>query len=634
MKCVGKFILFFIIASIPLNCYQKLNEKYHNLSYVDLSDTNWDISTPINLSSGWEFYWNQLLDPINFLAYHSLDDVPIVEFRPWTNLNIAKQKFPAKGFATYRKKIKVQKNLEIKQFSIYFHHLFSASKVYVNGVLMQENGRVSSLLSYIVPDRANSTIEFLTDKQELDIVLQIANQDFYQGGPRGEFLIASPSQMQLYKSKSIIVEIFVFGLIFGSALYHLSFYFINRIQRAFFYFAIVCITFLIRIPFLNSKLHSYFIPIRSFEFQSIWLHYVNILTFVFSVLFLSELFKTKQYKKVNNFFYVGAVLALFTPFIPKTFQYYLNFFYLVLYLISFLAFSFFLLYKHKKEAQGLYSMAMALFSLTLFCILAISLNYYGIQGGLYLIIGYLFYVIFQTISLSKFFAYAIESRANIEMALHEESLYALSKQRTEMQLMVHDQLGANLTDLKVYLERKMTSINESAKLNFALDHIYNKVVSIIQSLRNQLLYIEDQNLIFENFVTGLHLTFLRRYSDVGREFEFLPSNDFLNYFNEIKVIGRNQSYFLNIFYMLYEVCTNDIKYGSGESVWTLDYVNGSFFIDQRNSLNLPMQNQKSHLELKSIKQRLSQLNGNLEVQILDESYQLKIQFPAGPKFFS
>ncbi|TGM73999.1 signaling protein [Leptospira mtsangambouensis] len=628
MKCIGKIFLFLIITTIPINCYQKLNEKFQDDVYIDLSDTNWENSLPINVSSAWEFYWNQLLDPTFFLANHPLGDAPIVEFRPWTNLTFSDRKFPAKGYATYHKKIKVQKSFKVKQFSIHFMHLFSSSKVYINGELIQEKGKVSSQFSEIIPDRTNSTIEFLTNQLELDIVIQIANHDFYQGGPRGEFLIASPSQMYLYKSKNLIVDIFIFGLIFGSALYHLSFYFINRNQRAFLYFSIVCITFLIRIPFLNSKSHGYFIQMRSFEFQSIWLHYVNILTFVFSILFLSELFKSKQYKYIENFFYVGAILALFTPIVPKAFQYYLNFVYLVVYLIMFLTFSFFLLYKHKKEAQGLYSMAIALFSLALFCILAISVNYYGIQGGLYLMIGYLFYVIFQTVSLSKFFAYATESRANIEMALHEESLHALSKQRAEMQLMVHDQLGANLTDLKVYLERKLASLNESVKYTFDLDHIYNRVVSIIQSLRNQLLYIEDQNLIFENFVTGLHLTLLRRYSDVGREFEFLASNDFLNYFNEIKIIGKNQSYFLNIFYMLYEVCTNDIKYGRGESVWRLDYVNSSFYINQRNLLNFPIEKQKSNLELKSIKQRLAQLNGTLEVQILDESYQLKIQFPA------
>lgn len=627
MNCIEKCCLFLVLFTIPINCYQKLEGINQNNSYIDLSDTNWENSLPINLSSGWEFYWNQLLDPKDFPVSYPLGDTQIVEFRPWTNLTFSEQKFPSKGFATYRKKIKIQKSFKVKQFSIYFMHLFSASKVYINGELIQEKGKVSTIFADIIPDRTNSTIEFQTDQLELDIVLQIANQDFYQGGPRGEFLIASPSQIHLYKSKNLIVEIFVFGLIFGSVLYHLSFYFINRNQLAFLYFSIVCISFLIRIPFLNSKSHGYFVPIQSFEFQSIWLHYVNIFTFVFSVLFLSELFKSKQYKYIKNFFFVGAIFASFTPFVPKTIQYYLNFLYLVVYLVSFLVFSFFLLFKHKKEAQGLYSMAIALFSLALFCILAISLNFYGVHGGLYLIIGYLFYVIFQTVSLSKFFAYAIESRANIEMALHEESLHALSKQRAEMQLMVHDQLGANLTDLKVYLERKMASMNESVKHTFDLNYIYDRVVSIIQSLRNQLLYIEDQNLIFENFVTGLHLTLLRRYSDVGREFEFTPSSEFSNYFNKIKIIGKNQSYFLNIFYMLYEVCTNDIKYGRGESVWTLDYINGIFYINQKNLMVLPIQRHSSNFELKSIKKRLTLLNGKLEVQILDETYQLKIQFP-------
>lgn len=305
MKCIRKIFLFLIITTIPINCYEKLNEKFQDEVYIDLSDTNWDNSFPINVSSGWEFYWNQLLEPTVFLANHPLGNAPVVEFRPWTNLTFSDQKFPAKGYATYHKKIKVQKSFKVKQFSIYFMHLFSSSKVYINGELIQEKGKVSAQLSEIIPDRTNSTIEFLTDQLELDIVIQIANQDFYQGGPRSEFLIASPSQMYLYKSKNLIVEIFVFGLIFGSVLYHLSFYFINRNQRAFLYFSIVCITFLIRIPFLNSKSHGYFIPMRSFEFQSIWLHYVNILTFVFSILFLSELFKSKQYKYIKISFMSG-----------------------------------------------------------------------------------------------------------------------------------------------------------------------------------------------------------------------------------------------------------------------------------------------------------------------------------------
>ncbi|TGK52745.1 signaling protein [Leptospira bouyouniensis] len=627
MKFISNFFLVIFSILFQLNCYKSLNQLEQNQFYVDLSQIDWENSEPINISYGWKFYWKELLDPVALQTHKSISKVPLVDFRPWTNLTTSKNEFPAQGFATYHKKIKIQISERPIHLVLYFSHLYTASKLFINGELMQEKGVVSASIEKVRPDRTNSTIDIKTNKQELDIVLQIANKDFYHGGPRSEFIISSPSKMSLFKSKSLMVEIFVFGLIFGSALYHMFFYLHNRKQKAFLYFAIVCLTFLVRIPFLNSKLYEYFFPIFSFNLQSILLHYINVITFLFSVLFLKEMFRSNQYKMIRYTFYMGALIALFTPLTPSTIQHYLNFIYLVVCLILFLFFSLFLLIKHKKEAQGLYFMAIALVSLAVFCFLAISLNYYGIQGGLYLIIGYLLYVIFQTVSLSKYFAFVIESRANIEMLLHEESILALSKQRTEMQLMVHDQLGANLTDLKVYLERNMPKPIDTSSDFLNLEYIYQKVNSIIQSLRNQLLYIEDMNLIFENFITGLHLTLLRRYSDVGREFEFSTSEKVIEYFNQTKIIGKNQSYFLNIFYMLYEVCTNDIKYGLGESVWLFDYVNGFFTINQKNMFRKPNIPSPGEIELKSIQQRLEQLNGTFDISISEVYFELKIRFP-------
>lgn len=626
MNFISKILVLLILCFVPLHCYRNLDPTYQLDPILDLSDLNWETNVPINLSSNWEFYWNELWEPSDFQNLPSRK-VPIVDFRPWTNLEITNRKFPAKGFATYRKKVKVQKKADPIHLEIFFSHLYSACKVYINGKLVAEKGKVSSKESQVFPYRTNTTISIDTNQEELEIILQIANMSFYHGGPRSEFLIASPRQMLLFKNKSLLVEIFVFGLIFGSALYHLFFYFINRHQKSFLFFAFVCITFLIRIPFLNSKSYELFFPVLSFDFQSNFLHYINIATFLFSISFLSELFKPYDYPYVRYSFYIGAFIALLTPLAPESIQHYLNLLYIIIYLALFLLFSIFLLIKHKKEAQGLYFMAMALFSLAVFCFLAISLNYYGVQGGLYLIIGYLFYVVFQSASLSQYFAFAIESRANIEMKLREESLIALSKQRAEMQLMVHDQLGANLTDLKVFLERKMSNIDESLNLKYSFEHIYQRVISIIQSLRYQLLYIEDLNLIFENFVTGIHLTLLRRYSDVGREFEFFTSDEFVTYFSQVKVIGKNQNYFLNIFYMLYEVCTNDIKYGTGESIWNLHYSNGEFSIHQKNLIRDIDPINPVIPELKSIQQRLSQIKGRLQVNIQDGSYELKIYFP-------
>lgn len=628
MKKIIRWIFVILVITIQLNCYQKLPNNNQVDSYTDLSGTDWENSIPINLSSHWEFYWNQLLNPNDFDSNQSLFKPHIVDFRPWTNINLGNQTFSEKGYATYRKRIKIQKETASKHLVIYFSHLHTSSKVFINGRLVQEKGKVSTNPKEVIPDRTNSTIDIITDNIVLDVVLQIANQDFYHGGPRSVFLIASPKQLQIFKNKNLMVEIFVFGVIFASALYHLFFYFQNTKQFAFLYFAIVCITFLVRIPFLNSKLYEYFFPVQSFLFQSILLHYLNIITFLFSMLFLNELFNSNRNLIINYTFYIGAFIALFTPLAPRTIQTYLNFIYILVYLTLFMGYSIYLLYRFRKEAHGFYFMALALFALGIFCFMAISMNYYGVQGGLYLISGYLFYVGFQSASLSKYFAYAIESRANIERHLYEESINALSKQRAELQLMVHDQLGANLTDLKVYLEKKKNSTLTQTEINSELDLVYDRVVSTIHSLRNQLLYIEDLSLIFENFITGVHITLLRRYSDVGREFEFSTSDEFINYFNQVKIIGNNQNSFLNLFYLLYEVCTNDIKYGMGDSIWNLELNGGEFHVYQRNVLNQSIEPPNQNLELKSIKQRLHQLKGNLTVEILHEFYHLRIRFPA------
>lgn len=79
--------------------------------------------------------------------------------------------------------------------------------------------------------------------------------------------------------------------------------------------------------------------------------------------------------------------------------------------------------------------------------------------------------------------------------------------------------------------------------------------------------------------------------------------------------------------MLYEVCTNDIKYGLGDSVWLFDYVNGFFTINQKNMFRKPNIPSPGEIELKSIQQRLEQLNGTFDISISDVYFELKIRFP-------
>ncbi|MCZ8237243.1 MAG: hypothetical protein O9346_06560 [Leptospiraceae bacterium] len=206
----------------------------------------------------------------------------------------------------------------------------------------------------------------------------------------------------------------------------------------------------------------------------------------------------------------------------------------------------------------------------------------------------------------------------------EENQIALATQRSDLQIMMHDNLGADLTDLKVFLEKQVKNSTSLETINL-LSTIQERVSSTIKSLRNQLLYIEDLNLTYENFLTGLNLTLLRRYSDAGREFDFNISDQLSYSLQSVHLKSNNRVYFLDLYYMLYEICTNDLKYGIGESVWRLELIGSTIRIYQTNELQTTCDDMD--LVLKSVGNRLNSLNGRINSQIKDNYFIAKIFVP-------
>lgn len=626
MQTYKKFISLFFIF-ICFNCYSNIESNPSISKDLDLSQIDWENQIPINLSYPWEFYWLELYEPEDFGKGLNSNLINNKEsFRPWTQRGKDNINYPARGYATYRMRVKIQDEDKPKTFSIFYNHLFSASKLFINGELVHENGIISKDINQTIEYRSNSLVQITTNEKYLDFILHVANNKFYHGGPRAEFLIASPQQMQVYHTKSLMIEIFIFGIIFGSVVYHLFFFLLNQSQLAFLFFALICFTFLIRIPFLNSKTYELILPVLSFEFQTTLLHFINIASFLAGNLFLNALFQNKKIIIINYIFYIGAFVACLAPLFHDSIRYSFYLIYLIVFLLLFLLHSILLLYlnRENKDKESYYLMGIGLLILGIFCFLTISLNFIGLQGGIYLIIGYLLYVIFQSVSLSKYFTYAIESRANLEFKMAEENQAELAKQRSDMQIMMHDNLGADLTDLKVFLEKQSRN-SVSLDISKLLPSVQDRVLSIIKSLRNQLLFIEDLNLTYENFLTGLNLTLLRRYSDAGREFDFSISDELSSSLQSVHLESKNRVYFLDIYYMLYEICTNDLKYGKGESTWRLELLSNTIRIFQTNALS--DSSQDNIVLLKSVGNRLQNLNGRINSQIKDNHFIAEIFVP-------
>ncbi|MFT4684454.1 MAG: hypothetical protein ACI863_001058, partial [Flavobacteriales bacterium] len=88
-----RFICFFTILFFSIHNSFSLEQEIDDVTTIDLQKTLINNDTEIALDSGWEFYWNELIEPGDFnankpLALVSLDD--------WTQFNLSNnEKLPS-----------------------------------------------------------------------------------------------------------------------------------------------------------------------------------------------------------------------------------------------------------------------------------------------------------------------------------------------------------------------------------------------------------------------------------------------------------------------------------------------------------------------------------------------------------
>jgi hypothetical protein len=635
-----QFILYILVSGFLFGCSDAVWDQTlsgnNNLDHQKViiqenivEDVNWKY---IKISGPWEFYWMRLLEPKDFQNSNSEinPDLILNEFKPWTKYLIAGEKLPKQGYATYRTKVKLPER--DSKLAIYYPHLFTTSKIWVNGLLMAEKGNVSSKLNEVVASRTNTYFAFESQDNHLEIILQIANSDFYQGGPRGAFYLGTQKGILDYYLSKVVLDVLAFGLILGATVYHVFFYYLNQSQKPFLYFSIVSFTLLLRLPFHNTKLYEIFFSEVIWLHQSLFLHVVNIFSIISAFYFFNSLFPNKTNRWVFVFYWVGGIFALFIGMIDFRILSLANLYYVSIYLPAFVLHAIYLTFFNVDDRRPSYLIGLGIIGLGIFGLIAIVTNYLGVDGGFFLLAGFLFFVLLQALALSRFFTIALENRSKLQLQMTKENLKALTKQREELQIIMHDSLGSDLTDIHVALESNLNK-NATEFNRSILENLYNRTLKVIQSFRNQLLFIEDLNVAFENPFTGINLTLLRRYTDAGREVDFNISDNILDSFEENSYRYFHKSLHSDLFYLFSELCTNDLKYGRGESIWSINLKSDLLIINQENLIR-----QDTEISIgenpspKSAMTRVHKLGGNFaasyaENQANEIRYSVFIEIP-------
>ncbi|MFI2859306.1 sensor histidine kinase [Paenibacillus sp. JSM ZJ436] len=169
---------------------------------LDLAETNFLHDEVIALDGEWEFYWNQFVDTESFTALSqqaSYIQVP----GNWL-MDLDGNEHMAKGFATYRAVIH---NIpDHKYFALKKANIRNASRVYVNGELLLEDGRASMTLKNSVAGNSSTVVYFELEERTAEIVIHAANHEYIVGGIAKPMLFGTQEGLSLLQNRKLMFE--------------------------------------------------------------------------------------------------------------------------------------------------------------------------------------------------------------------------------------------------------------------------------------------------------------------------------------------------------------------------------------------------------------------------------------------
>lgn len=293
----------------------KENTIQAHAGILDLS--SWDLKTdgPSPLAGEWDLYWNQLLEPKDFLASEKTPTGTMTLPGTWNMVAIGDKRLPGEGFATLRLRVKLK--VPSKQLTLFMPFALTSYRLWVNGEEVLSNGRVGTTARASYPVLLNKMASLPSNAAEFDVVLQIANFSHVRGGVEGIIEIGDEEQMLAATSKRLAFDLFIIGGLLLMGFYHFSLYFFRKKDISTLYFSITCFLFAMFSLVNGERFLNILYPTAGWEFL-VKLDYIpHYLVLPIFLLFLCSLFPKEDVSVITKGFVVMGLLftsvVLFFP---------------------------------------------------------------------------------------------------------------------------------------------------------------------------------------------------------------------------------------------------------------------------------------------------------------------------------
>ena len=218
---------------------------------------NWDLKKdgPVDLTGEWEFYWGRHLNPKDFSKSDPPEKTGLMSVPGcWNGYVLEGKPLSGDGYATYR--LKILMNDQKGSFAFKLLDIGTAFTVYVNGEKISFAGVAGNTFESTVPDFFPEVSDFISEANQVEIILQVSNFHHRLGGPWEVIRLGREKEIRRIRERSLVFDIFLCGSILIIGLYHLCLFFLRRNDRSPLYFGIFC--FLIALRLLTTG-ERYFI---------------------------------------------------------------------------------------------------------------------------------------------------------------------------------------------------------------------------------------------------------------------------------------------------------------------------------------------------------------------------------------
>lgn len=271
-----RFTLSMGLVTLLLACS---NTSYKNppatRGVLDLRNTDLR-SEHVRLDGEWEFFKNRFVPPKD---QSQKPDGFLIVPQVWNGQISGQKKLGGIGFGTYRLKVLLPENDQRTQLAIKMLEVGTAYSIFVNGHLVQKNGRVGQNRIKAKPRYLTGVSTFPVDGNELNIVIHVSNFENKWGGVWHPVVIGTEASVRGLRERNLLFEFVLFGVLFALGIYHLSFFFFHTRERSALFFGLFCLLVAIRILLTGERYFIHIFPNFNWE----WAYSLEYLSFYLAV---------------------------------------------------------------------------------------------------------------------------------------------------------------------------------------------------------------------------------------------------------------------------------------------------------------------------------------------------------------